>query len=81
MFEINKKLLSINIYFKGVLDFSFLDTVVTRRSAGRIEVEVSHKTEFNNGIYYSILRTNPDNPVRNIRMFEERFEVKLFTEI
>ncbi len=58
----------------GVLDFGFLDTVVTRRSAGRIEIDVTNKLEFNNGIYYSIIRTNPSNPVRNVRMFEARFE-------
>ena len=67
-------LIHIILLFLGTLDFAFTDTVVTRRSAGRIEVQVTHKTEFNNGIYYNIIRTNPSNPVRNIRMFEERFE-------
>ncbi len=58
----------------GVLNFAFKDTVVTRRSAGRIEIDVTHKLEMNNGIYYDIIRTNPSNPVRNVRMFEARFE-------
>ena len=52
----------------------FQDTKILRQDAGRIEMMVSHKTEMNNGIYYSILRTNPSDPVRNVRIFEARFE-------
>lgn len=57
----------------GVLEFSF-DALVTRRDAGRIELFVNYTTWLNNGIYYNILRTNPSDPIRNIRMFEARFE-------
>lgn len=56
-----------------MLDFAF-DAHVTRRGPGRIELDVKHTTELNNGIYYNIIRTNPSNPVRNVRIFEERFE-------
>ena len=58
----------------GTLDLSFADQVVTSRGPGRIELTVNHKTEFNNGIYYTIIRTNPSNPVRNVRMMEARYE-------
>lgn len=52
----------------------FVDTQVIRQDAGRIEMWVTHKTEMNNGIYYSILRTNPSNPIRNVRIMEAKFE-------
>ena len=58
----------------GVLDILFLDNQITKRSAGRIEFTVTHKTEMNNGIYYNILRTNPSDPIRNIKIFEKRYE-------
>ncbi|RNA33846.1 PA14 domain-containing [Brachionus plicatilis] len=58
----------------GVLEFWFDDNLITKRSAGRIEFTVTHKTEMNNGIYYNILRTNPSNPIRNVRIFEKRYE-------
>lgn len=58
----------------GVLEFPFLDVKITRRDAGRIEMTVNHKTEMNNGIYYNIIRTNPSNPIRNIRLFEAKYE-------
>lgn len=58
----------------GVLDIWFLDSQITKRSAGRIEFTVKHTTEMNNGIYYNILRTNPSNPIRNIKIFEKRYE-------
>jgi len=56
-----------------VLDFTF-DATVTRRDAGRIEIWVEHHTELNNGIFYNIIRTNPSDRVRNIRIFEARYE-------
>ena len=58
----------------GFLEFWFNDVKITRREAGRIEMTVSHKTEMNNGIYYNILRTNPSNPIRNVRLMEARYE-------
>ena len=54
--------------------FVFVDTKITRREAGRIEMDVVHSTDFNNGIYYEILRTNPSDPIRNVRIMEKRFE-------
>lgn len=56
-----------------MLDFAF-DAHVIERGPGRIVLNVIHTTEMNNGIYYNIIRTNPSNPIRNIRIFEERFE-------
>ncbi|CAF0900053.1 unnamed protein product [Brachionus calyciflorus] len=58
----------------GFLNFWFEDVQITHRSAGRIEFTVTHKTEMNNGIYYNIIRTNPSNPIRNIRIMEAKFE-------
>ena len=58
----------------GILDFGFLDQTILRREPGRVEIRVSHKTEMNNGIYYNIIRTNPSDPIRNIRYMEKRFE-------
>ena len=51
-----------------------MDAKVTRRDAGRVELMVNHRTELNNGIFYNIIRTNPSNHVRNIRIFEARYE-------
>ena len=56
-----------------MLDFTF-DATVTRRDAGRIELWVQHHTELNNGIFYNIIRTNTSDRVRNIRIFEARYE-------
>lgn len=58
----------------GYLNFLFEDVEITYRGAGRIEFTVTHKTEMNNGIYYNIIRTNPSNPVRNVRIMEAQFE-------
>ena len=58
----------------GALDFWFPDQTITHQSAGRIEIKVNHSTDFNNGIYYNIIRTNPSNPIRNIRYVEKKYE-------
>lgn len=58
----------------GFLNFWFEDSQITYRGAGRIEFTVTHKTEMNNGIYYNIIRTNPSNPIRNVRIMEAKFE-------
>ncbi|RNA10793.1 PA14 domain-containing [Brachionus plicatilis] len=58
----------------GYLYFWFEDVEITYRGAGRIEFTVTHKTEMNNGIYYNIIRTNPSNPIRNVRIMEAKFE-------
>jgi hypothetical protein len=50
----------------GVLDFSF-DCKPIKRDAGRILLYCNWTTQMNNGLYYQIIRTNPSNPVRNIR--------------
>ncbi|EFC47802.1 hypothetical protein NAEGRDRAFT_57192 [Naegleria gruberi] len=58
----------------GVLEFQFEDQKILRRDAGRIELQYNHKTEMNNGVFYKILRTNPLNPIRNVRIFEAKYE-------
>jgi hypothetical protein len=48
-----------------VLDF---DAKVTSRQPGRVEANV---TPSNNGIYLRIENSNPDNPVRNVKLVHE----------
>lgn len=36
--------------------------------AGRAEVDLKPSTNGNNGLYCTVERTNPANPVRNIRV-------------
>jgi hypothetical protein len=61
----------------GILHFSMSDVVAYRRGVGRVEVDVKPGTGGNNGIFLTVERTNPADPVRNIRVvmpgFEERF--------
>jgi hypothetical protein len=57
----------------GILTFS-MDIMNVSRDVGRIEVSVSPSTGLNNGVFLLIERTNPLNPVRNIRFFMPGFE-------
>lgn len=48
---------------------SDMDVVVMRQiEAGRAEVDLKPSTNGNNGLYCTVERTNPANPVRNIRV-------------
>lgn len=54
----------------GQIEFAF-DARVSRRSDHRIELDVEPS---DNGIYLRIDRSNPDNPVRNIKVWMPGFE-------
>lgn len=58
----------------GVLEFNMEDVKDIRRDIGRIEVDVEPSTSFNNGIFLKIVWTNPEDPVRNIRLIRPGFE-------
>jgi hypothetical protein len=51
----------------GLLDF-VLESSAMLRSAGKITVYFKPSPQFNNGFCVKILRTNPADPVRNIRV-------------
>lgn len=57
----------------GIISFS-MDVVNVTRSVGRIEVTVSPTSGLNNGLFLTIERTNPEDPIRNIRVFMPGFE-------
>lgn len=63
---------------EGVLDFAF-DATVKRRKKGRIVLNVSPS---GSGILVRLLKTNPQNPISNIRIirseFENKFEQQIF---
>jgi hypothetical protein len=42
--------------------------VMKQVEAGRAEIDLKPSTNGNNGLYCTVERTNPDNPVRNIRV-------------
>lgn len=57
----------------GILTFG-MDIVAVVLGVGRIEVKVVPSTGLNNGVFLSIERTNPLNPIRNIRFIMPGFE-------
>ena len=65
----------------GIITFS-MDIFNVRRSVGRIEVTVRPSIGLNNGVFLMIERTNPLDPIRNIRFvmpgFEDRFLAQPF---
>lgn len=58
----------------GIIHLSMDDVVTYRRQVGRIEVDVEPTTGGNNGIFLTVERTNPEDPVRNIRVVMPGFE-------
>jgi hypothetical protein len=57
----------------GLLIFGMDVQHVWRPAAGRAEVQVELSAQFNNGLFLSVDRTNPLDPVRNIRVFTPGF--------
>lgn len=58
----------------GVLDASMSDVKrVWRPEPGRLDVEVQLSLERNNGLWLTVERTNPRDPVRNIRVVAPGF--------
>jgi hypothetical protein len=59
----------------GVVTFSMWDVETFRYvEAGRAEVKLKPSTNGDNGLFVIIQRTNPDNPVRNIRVLMPGFD-------
>lgn len=58
----------------GILTFGMIDVLAVRYGIGRIEVDVAPTTDFNNGLLVNIVRTNPNNYVRNIKVIRPGFE-------
>eukprot|EP01065_Artemidia_motanka_P018598 TRINITY_DN21915_c0_g1_i1.p1 TRINITY_DN21915_c0_g1~~TRINITY_DN21915_c0_g1_i1.p1 ORF type:complete len:2258 (+),score=564.72 TRINITY_DN21915_c0_g1_i1:57-6830(+) len=59
----------------GIVDASLTSVERVRRiSPWRAEVKVQLTTDFNNGVFIEIHRTNPANPVRNIRFIPKEWE-------
>lgn len=57
----------------GILTFS-MDVVKVNRSVGRIEVTIKPSSGLNNGLFLTIARTNPADPIRNIRVYMPGYE-------
>jgi hypothetical protein len=49
------------------------DVLKVKYEVGRVEVVVQPSTNFNNGLLVNIERTNPNNPVKNIRVIRPGF--------
>jgi hypothetical protein len=60
----------------GTLNFLMDDVLAIRRSVGRIEVDVKPTSGGNNGVMLRIDRTNPNDPIRNVRFIMPGFEQK-----
>ena len=58
---------------EGVINIGF-DAKITNRRAGRIELTAIPSTVRDNGVFVSILKTNPKNPIRNIRLVNKKDE-------
>jgi hypothetical protein len=57
----------------GLLSFSMDVKRVWRPAPGRAEVQVELTAQMNNGLFLTVDRTNPLDPVRNIRVFTPGF--------
>eukprot|EP00899_Mesostigma_viride_P001814 jgi/Mesvir1/11633/Mv00035-RA.3 len=66
-----------NVFYDGdgVLDCSMTDVKEVRRMRpGHLRVLAYPSTTFNNGIFLTIVRSNPGDPIRNIRVVMPGFE-------
>uniref|UniRef100_A0A383V938 EGF-like domain-containing protein n=1 Tax=Tetradesmus obliquus TaxID=3088 RepID=A0A383V938_TETOB len=59
---------------EGVIDCSMDIDVMRQLEAGRIEVDLKPSTGLNNGLFCTLERTNPANPIRNIRVLMPGFD-------
>ncbi|GIQ79506.1 hypothetical protein KIPB_000157, partial [Kipferlia bialata] len=58
---------------QGVLDFNF-DAAPVEARPGRIVIELTCSTDYNNGLHISINRTDPEDPIRDIVVVSEHDE-------
>ncbi len=54
--------------------FGMDDFKGSKRGVGRVFLNITPTTNFNNGIMITITRTNPNNPIRNMRLIRPGFE-------
>jgi hypothetical protein len=60
----------------GIITFGMDILSIKRDVPGRIEVNFKPSTGLNNGIFLMIERTNPQDPIRNIRVIMPGYETK-----
>ena len=53
---------------EGIIDCSMDVDGMRQMEAGRAEIDLKPSTQGNNGLFCTVERTNPANPVRNIRV-------------
>ena len=58
----------------GIFTFGLHDISYLKREVGRIEVGFAPSSGLNNGIFVRVERTNPLDPIRNIRLYMPGFE-------
>ena len=59
---------------EGVIEFAFDSTTVENVDKGRMKINVVLSKVLNNGVFMKIKKTNPRNPLRNIRIIMDGFE-------
>jgi hypothetical protein len=57
----------------GILSFGMFDVLKVVYGVGKCILTVQPSTNMNNGILVSIVRTNPNNYIRNIRVIRPGF--------
>jgi len=59
---------------EGVIEFGFDASIVENREKGRMKILVKSTLIRDNGIFMKIKKTNPQNPLRNIRVVMDGYE-------
>ena len=61
-----------HVYYEGegVVEFGFDASVFDNSEKFRKVLNVSLTTELNNGVFMKIKKTNPENPIRNMRIVQ-----------
>ena len=64
----------------GELDFGMDSSIIINSSRkGKMKIQVSLSLGLNNGVFMKLKKTNPANPLRNIRIIPDGYEV-IFTQ-
>ena len=56
---------------EGEIDFAFDSSVIEKRRKGKMKIKVSLSLVSDNGVFMKIKKTNPLNPLRNIRIIPD----------
>jgi hypothetical protein len=65
---------------EGYLDFGFDATILDATKKNYIKINVSLSTVLDNGIFIKMKKTNPLNPIRNIRVIIDGFQ-NVYTQV